>query len=113
LDEIVINEEMDILQKTPKVDQVLQESKKSSKRKRDTPVSARSTRSKIIETPKSTRSTRATVVKDDLKDFFQDEENEENEENVFEELVIQDEVEQDTTWFTRIWNGVKTTVFFM
>jgi hypothetical protein len=115
LDEIVINEKINTpVAKTPKVLKEVQESA-TSKRKRETPVSTRSTRSKFMEktvTPQSTRSTRSTVLTNGLEDFFQDEENV-FEENVFEENVIQDEVEQDTTWMTRIWNGVMTTVFFM
>lgn len=117
MDEIVINEKINTpIVKTPKVLKEVQEST-ASKRKRDTPVSTRSTRSKLMEktgTPQSTRSTRSKVLNDGLKDFFQDDENV-FDEHVFDENVPQDvaEVEQDTTWITRIWNGVMTTVFFM
>lgn len=122
LEEIIINEQVETpLVKTPEVLKQ-DEGAASIKRKRDTPVSTRSTRSKLAKmdktsTPMSTRSTRSIrstksskVVQDNLDDFFQDEE---NEENVIEENVIQDADEEDTTWFTRIWNGVMSTVFFV
>lgn len=86
--------------------------KVSSKRKRETPGSKRSTRSRFIEeTPLSTRSERSTRSRDikeknSLNDFFQDDENVFDDENVLKE-------QEDTTWLTKIWKGVISTVFFM
>lgn len=82
-----------------------------NKRKREeTPVSTRSLRSKVVLektiTPLSTKSVRSTrskrIGEDNLNHFFEDDGD-----------VIEDNVEQDTTWFTKIWKGVMSTVFFM
>ena len=133
LEEIVINENVNQVEKpvesvnqvkTPKKELSFVDKgseKGSVKRKRTkSPSSVRSTRSKmLIEektiSPLSTRSTRSRVVLDEkeksnssLNHFFA----EEDEDSFEDENVILGQ-EEDTTLFTKIWNGVMSTVFFM
>ena len=121
LEEISINEKVDKSKElkglnTPKHVKIIADNvseKPSTKRKRKSPTSTRSTRSKFIfdetttDSVRSTRSKSAIMLENEenLKNFFQDESSFEE-----EEIVI---MGQDATWFQRVWNGVMSTVFFL